>query len=570
MRVNIIGNHRKGTGVSQDVQILHGLISHVLGKDTQIRHIPHYYPQCPQAEVNFFIEVITPSLFAYAAKNIWIPNPEWTYKTWEPYAKMVDEIWVKTHEAEKLFAEWGVETRYIGWTSIDKVEPEKKNYWKAIVPVGKNIWRNPKPIIQVYMATKRKDPSLYNAFPVLHIVYDPQAIPLADIPEEFSAKIKLIKGPIPEKEYDELLQECGLCICLSAAEGFGHAVNEAMSTGCIPLLSPIDAFRELAHEALWVSNRNVTPHPHCLGNLEDVDLESVLDALIVYCTSEFRLKTRKSAVVRAEYEARHQAFVQRMEGILAQFKDMPEYSLETMLPKEDDLPSVSIITVTKDRRPFLPLAKYCFLSQAYPESKLEWVIVDDGRDQIKDLVSDLPNVTYVLCDEREEGWTIGAKRNLGVERAKHDVLVMMDDDDVYPNNSVLTRVAMMLAGPKKHECVFSTTIPCYDIHETKSFMNVPPSILGMADRVSEATLAFTRDFWKNRQFPDQQIAEAGAFIRSREHMCRELSPQDIIVSLCHKKTTSSRKAPAGEPNGSHYGFADELFTLISEIAQSIA
>ena len=88
----------------------------------------------------------------------------------------------------------------------------------------------------------------------------------------------------------------------------------------------------------------------------------------------------------------------------------------------------------------------------------------------------------------------------------------------------------------------------------------------MCDRVSEATLSFTREFWKSKQFPDQQIAEAGAFIRGREQMCRELSPQDVIVSLVHCKNTSSRKAPAGEPNGCHYGFADELFTLVSEIA----
>jgi glycosyltransferase involved in cell wall biosynthesis len=174
----------------------------------------------------------------------------------------------------------------------------------------------------------------------------------------------------------------------------------------------------------------------------------------------------------------------------------------------------------------------------------------------------------VLCDEREGGWTIGAKRNLGVERAKHDILVMMDDDDVYPNNSILTRVAMMLATPA-HGCVFSTTIPCYDIHETKSFMNVPPITLPMSDRVSEATLCFTREFWTTKSFPDQQIAEAGAFIRGREEMCREVSPQDVIVSLTHTKTTSSRKAPPGESNGCHYGFADELFTLVSEIAQAI-
>jgi glycosyltransferase involved in cell wall biosynthesis len=47
----------------------------------------------------------------------------------------------------------------------------------------------------------------------------------------------------------------------------------------------------------------------------------------------------------------------------------------------------------------------------------------------------------------------------------------------------------MLAGPTPHGCVFSTTIPCYDIHQTKSFMNVPPITLAQGERVSEATLA---------------------------------------------------------------------------------
>ena len=164
--------------------------------------------------------------------------------------------------------------------------------------------------------------------------------------------------------------------------------------------------------------------------------------------------------------------------------------------------------------------------------------------------------------------TIGAKRNLGVEKASHDMLVMMDDDDVYPNHSLVTRVAFMLAEPKK-SCVFSTTIPCYDIHKTTSFMNVPPNTLPMRERVSEATLAFTRAFWEEQKFPDEQIAEGGAFIRGREQMCREVSPQDVIVSLVHSKNTSSRKTPLGEANGCHYGFSDELFTLVTEIGERL-
>ena len=55
MRINIVGNHKKDTGVSQDVHILHGILVNAFGKEIQIRHIPHFYPQCPIAEVNFFL-----------------------------------------------------------------------------------------------------------------------------------------------------------------------------------------------------------------------------------------------------------------------------------------------------------------------------------------------------------------------------------------------------------------------------------------------------------------------------------------------------------------------------------
>jgi hypothetical protein len=569
MRVNFIGSFGKNTGVSQDVSILHGLVAHVLDKDAKIRHVPHRFPQCPQAEVNFFVEVINPALFAYAGKNIWIPNQEWTYQTWEPYAKMVDEIWVKTREAEELFLKWTPNVKYIGWTSVDKKYPElgSKDPNRGIVPVGKNVWRNPKPIFQAYSRILAQHPAIFPKLPHLTVVHVPEHVPIGDIPSGIASKITVRGEVIPEEEYTALLHTCGLVVCMSAAEGFGHAVNEALSAGCIPILSPIQPLREMVKNALWVSNAKIVPHPQCLGVLEDVDVDSLADAFIDY--TKMSNDERRSVTMdsRECYEDRHEIFVKGMlKRLDTMFTGMPEYMLEEKLPKEADLPPVSVITLTRDRRSFIPLAKYCFLAQTYPEHLIEWVIVDDGKDPIKALVSDLPNVTYILLDEP---LSIGAKRNLAISRAKHDILVMMDDDDVYPNNSVLARVAHMLAEPKK-ECLFSTILPCYEIHETKSFMNVPPITLEMSKRVSEATLCFTRQFWQERGFPDQQIAEGDAFIHGREGMCREFSPQDVIVSLCHKKTTSSRKPPAGmEVNGSHYGFSDELFTLISEIAMCI-
>ena len=569
MRVNFIGSFGKNTGVSQDVSILHGLVAHVLDKDAKIHHIPHRFPSCPQAEVNFFIEVINPALFAYAGKNIWIPNQEWTYQTWEPYAKMVDEIWVKTREAEQLFLRWTVNVKYIGWTSVDKKYPElgSKNPNKGIVPVGKNVWRNPKPIFQAYSRILAQHPQIFPKLPHLTVVHVPEHVPIGQIPAGIASKITVRGEVIPDEEYAALLHTCGLVVCTSAAEGFGHAVNEALSAGCIPILSPIEPFREMVNNGLWVSSSKIIPHPQCLGVLEDVDVDSLADAFIDYAKMDDDDRRSVTMDSRESYEDRHEIFVKGMlKRLDTLFTGLPEFCLEDKLPKEADLPPVSVITLTRDRRSFIPLAKYCFLAQTYPEHLIEWVIVDDGKDPIKALVSDLPNVTYILLDEP---LTIGAKRNLAISKAKHDILVMMDDDDVYPNNSVLARVAHMLAEPKK-DCIFSTMLPCYEIHETKSFMNVPPITLDMSKRVSEATLGFTRAFWQERGFPDQQIAEGDAFIHGREQMCREFSPQDVIVSLSHKKTTSSRKPPVGmEVNGSHYGFSDELFTLISEIALCI-
>jgi len=196
---------------------------------------------------------------------------------------------------------------------------------------------------------------------------------------------------------------------------------------------------------------------------------------------------------------------------------------------------------------------------------MEWIIVDDGDDSIEDTLIGVPNVVYVRCDKK---MTISEKRNLGVQRAMYDYIVMVDDDDVYPNNSVLQRVAMLMKEPAK-QCGYCTTIPCYDITKYSSFMNVPPITLPISQRVSEATLVFTKKFWEERGFDDTvHIAEGDSFISGREQMCREISPQEVIVSLTHPKNTSSRKIPEfKEPNGCHFGFNEKLFAVVSEIGE---
>jgi hypothetical protein len=573
MRINLVGNFRKNTGLMQDGSIIRGLLTCVFGEEVSIFRVPHQFPHCQEADVNIFIEVLNPSLFSYSGRNIWIPNLEWTYRTWEPYVTMFDEIWVKTQEASHVFRMLceGTSTKVveIGWTSIDKALPEKKNYSKAIVPVGKNIFRNPKQLFRAYDQIRKTEPDFYAKLPHLYVPYNPDYVTLY-CPDELSSKITMMNKELGEQEYDDLLEECGLAVCLSVAEGFGHAVNEAMSSGCNLILSPIGPFRELtdgmSDSVLFTEASQTIEQPECMGFFVDSSLLSIIKALKTYVGRDFKSKKNISELSRSIYEKRHLAFVERMKSFLPSLDNGTTYELKNHLVKEDDLPDVSIVTLTKDRRIFMPLAKYSYMIQSYPEDKLEWVIVDDGEDSIEDTLFGVPNVKYVRCDP---GLTIGEKRNVGVQNAMYDTIVMMDDDDVYPNNSVLHRVAMMLKSPRK-ECVFSTTIPCYDIKKFSSFMNVPPLTLRMSERVSEATLAFTKKFWEANKFDNIHIAEGNAFIHGRESMCREVSPQEVIVSLCHPKNTSSRKIPDfKEPNGCHYGFNEKLFALVSEIGDKI-
>ena len=194
MRVNLIGTATPLTGLAQDTQILHALFAHVLGPDAEIRHVPHQQPHCPEAEINVFIEVINPALFPFAGLNVWVPNPEWTYQTWFPYTAMVDQIWVKTQSAVKMFEAIPgcAPVHHIGWTSIDKKYTPVKNYNKGIVPVGRNIWRHPKPVVQAYMRIQQQDSALYALLPELTIVHSPAHVKIGTIPDSVSDKIKLV------------------------------------------------------------------------------------------------------------------------------------------------------------------------------------------------------------------------------------------------------------------------------------------------------------------------------------------------------------------------------------------
>jgi glycosyltransferase involved in cell wall biosynthesis len=60
---------------------------------------------------------------------------------------------------------------------------------------------------------------------------------------------------------------------------------------------------------------------------------------------------------------------------------------------------VSVVTPTYNRRMFIPTLIEIYRNQLYPKEKMEWIIIDDGRQKVEDLFEEasktIPNIRYI-------------------------------------------------------------------------------------------------------------------------------------------------------------------------------
>jgi hypothetical protein len=224
----------------------------------------------------------------------------------------------------------------------------------------------------------------------------------------------------------------------------------------------------------------------------------------------------------------------------------------------------------------LEIAFHNLLATDYPKNKIEWVVVEDNEDSTKmssELIMNFQvnnpeiQVKYIPIQGR---MSIGMKRNVGCENAKHDILLFMDDDDHYPVTSFRRRVAWLTKGSRfaNIQIAACTTIALYDLVRGVSAVNVPPLGLGFSKRISEATLTFTRSAWLTRPFEDVSVSEGEAWLLGREEQCIELPPQQIIVAFSHKENKSGRRIPPADVQevSCFWGFPKEYLIFIHKLA----
>jgi hypothetical protein len=365
------------------------------------------------------------------------------------------------------------------------------------------------------------------------------------------------------------------------AEGFGYTFAEAACVGALPLWTGIPIYDELWKETLGHVGRIPVLVEPATTFRDSTTVSITPEAIEAGVQSILRLSEEEDLRCRGALKhvatTRVKEFRTGWKTLLGSIQSRKVEDIPSLPPRLPNvLPTVAIISLTYNRRRWWANMARNVLKTQYPPDKLCWIIADDSdpaervdADVIK-FQSTHPqiHVKYLSFPKR---LAIGDKRNKAILAAPADcsVFVMMDDDDHYPATSVLARVAWL--AELKTECVYCSTLPMYDCGRYISAMNVPPLELSPAERISEASLCFTRNFWQERKFPGPvNVAEGEAFIVGREQQTVEIPPEGIIVSFLHGNNATSRRVPSStEPNGCHYGFDDEYFSYLCGLAKTL-
>jgi len=199
-------------------------------------------------------------------------------------------------------------------------------------------------------------------------------------------------------------------------------------------------------------------------------------------------------------------------------------------------PYVSICTPTFNRRPFIETMFQCFRNQDYPKHRMEWIIVDDGTDKIRDLIeaSNIPEIRYF---ELEEKIMLGAKRNFMHKQCKGSIIVYMDDDDYYPPDRVSHAVERLL-GDQKALCAGSSEIYIYFKHVQKMIQCGPYG----PNHATAGTFAFKKELLDNTRYEDEAaLAEEKAFLKDYTIPFVQLDPLKSILVFSHEHNTYDKR-----------------------------
>lgn len=248
-----------GRGLSRDSEILRKTLEGMGASVDRTRRywdpgIADYMSEMPRRsryDLCFMLESVDSDAANRAKIRVYIPNPEFaSANEMSCLARSVDIIWAKSRHAEKLFTGWGGPVVYGGFTSLDLYsEPALGTAREEFLHLAGSARsaKNTGPLIEAWLR--------HPEWPHLTVVRTPRpGEELAVVSQR--RNLSVVDEFLPTESVRELQHRSLYHIYPSAAEGWGHAIGEAMSVGAVVLTTDAPPMNEIVTSARGILLRS--------------------------------------------------------------------------------------------------------------------------------------------------------------------------------------------------------------------------------------------------------------------------------------------------------------------------
>ncbi len=253
------------------------------------------------ADINIYFEIIDPNCLASARLNWFIPNPE--YYLQERYLlERMDLILCRTRHAEGIFRALNRPTYFLGFTSLDRGDKGiVKDFHSFLHLAGASVTKNTDAVAQLW----RNNLSLPNLVIIRHGIYPPFE----------QENFKWFSYKVPENELVDFQNSRGIHLCPSIAEGFGHYIMEAMSTGAVVITTNAPPMNEfITDERCHIPYFRTSPLALSTAYFTSTDqMADVIDKLTCLPIDELK---KIGECNRLAYEQKTQEFHDNLRNLL--------------------------------------------------------------------------------------------------------------------------------------------------------------------------------------------------------------------------------------------------------------
>jgi glycosyltransferase involved in cell wall biosynthesis len=219
----------------------------------------------------------------------------------------------------------------------------------------------------------------------------------------------------------------------------------------------------------------------------------------------------------------------------------------------NDIPVVSCIMPTYNRRRFVPRAIQYFLRQDY--AKRELLILDDGTQPVEDLIPPDPRIRYIRLARR---MILGAKRNFACKLARGSLIAHWDDDDWIAPHRLRYQVEI-LEQQRADVCGAGRQLYYNPVTKCAWLYEFPPSVRKW---LAGNTLCYRKAFWASNRFPEIGVGEDTRFIWGPKATNAVVAPDHTFyVGIVHDANTSRKNV-----TGAYWSprYVEEIYTLLGD------